>query len=97
MPLAGGNLDWEPIRGRGERADPARVVAAGGVVREVEVEDEAAGVAAEIRALDRVEQIAPATVGRTAARSVRERAEDTATVGVEPVELERLRGAAELE
>src|SRR5205807_3692730 len=58
---------------------------------------EAAALAAEICALDGVEEVAPAAVGRPAARRVRERAEDAAAVGLEPVELERLRRARELE
>src|SRR5437763_9659258 len=97
MPLAADHVEPEPVRRRRERAHPARVVAAGGVVGEVEVEDEALVVTAEIRALDSVEQIAPAAVRRATARSVGEGAEDAAAVGFEPVDLERLRGTVELE
>ena len=97
MPLAAGDLEREPVRGRGQRAHPAWVVAARRVVGEVEVEDEPLVVAAEVRTFDGVEQVAPAAVGRAAARSVGERAEDAAAIRFEPIELERLPGTVEVE
>src|SRR5712691_6415869 len=73
--LAGADLRGETVRGRRERARPAVVVRTRGVVREVEVEDEAAVDAAEIGALHGVEEIAPGAVRLAAARSVSERKE----------------------
>jgi hypothetical protein len=67
--------DWnrEPIRRRRERTGPFRVVGAGRVVGEVEVEDELAAYLTEIGSLDRVEQVAPGAVGLGRARRIAER------------------------
>src|SRR5439155_5529893 len=86
--LAGADLDRETIRRRRQRARPAVVVRAGRVVGEVEVEQEPAVLHAEIRALHRVQQVAPGAVGLAAARQVAEGQEHPAAVAVEPVELE---------
>jgi hypothetical protein len=67
--------DWnrESIRRRGERTGPFRVVGAGRVVGEVEVEDELAAFLTEVGSLDRVEQVAPGAVGLGRARRIAER------------------------
>src|SRR5205814_3321819 len=84
----------QPARRRGERAGPPRVVGARGVVGEVEVEDEPAALRAEVGALDRVEQVAAAAVGRSPACRGAERQEEPAAVGLEPEELELVPGEA---
>ena len=89
--LARPDGDRQPVLRRAERADPARVVRARRVVGEVEVEDEAAVLFAQVGALDRVEQVPAAAVGLAARRGVGEREEDAAAVGVEPEERELLR------
>src|SRR5438094_255811 len=85
---AGADLDRETIRRRRQRARPPVVVRARRVVGEVEVEQEPAVLHAEIRALHRVQQVAPGAAGLAAARQVAERQEHPAAVAVEPVELE---------
>src|SRR5204863_9331665 len=83
---------------RCQRARPAGVPGARRVEGEVEVEDETVAAAAEVGALDRVEEIAARAVRLTPARLVAKRQEDAAAVCVEPVELERvLREACERE
>ena len=57
--------------GRGKRARPPRVVGARGLVREVEVQDQPVAHSAQVGALDGVQQVAPAAVGRVAARTRR--------------------------
>src|SRR5829696_689336 len=95
--LARADADGQPVGRRGQRADPARVVGARGVVREVEVEHEAVAVGAEVGALDRVEQVpAAAERGRATCR-VGEREVDSAAVPLQPVQLEREAAAVELE
>ena len=76
----------KPILRRRERARPARVVRAGGVIGEVEVEHEPLALATEVGALDRVEQVPARAVRRVAARLVGERDEESAAVPFEPVD-----------
>ena len=65
------------------------VVVTGGVVGEIEVEHELAVLRrAEVGALDRVEQVPAAAVGRRPRRRVTERDEHAATVDVDPEDLE---------
>ena len=76
VPLPGLDGDRQPVRRRRQRADPARVVGAGRVVGEVEVEHEPAVVFPEIRALHRVEEVAAAAVALPSARRVAEAEEE---------------------
>jgi hypothetical protein len=69
--LAGVDGRVDDVVGRRERALPLRVVAAGGVIEEVEVDGEASAVAAEVGALRGVNQIAPAAVAGRCRRSGR--------------------------
>src|SRR5205814_3423801 len=80
--------DAQPVRRRSERADPARLVRAGRVVGEVEVEHELAAVFPEIRTFHRVEQVAAAAVGLAPAGRVAEAEKEAAAVALEPVELQ---------
>src|SRR5436190_9143483 len=68
----------------GKGAGPGRVVGARGVVGEVEVEDQPAAVAAEVRALDRVEQVPAPAVGCRPRACVLDRDEEPAAVSSEP-------------
>ena len=68
QPLAGLDRRRDAIALRGERALPARVVAAGRVIGEVQVEHERGVRAAEIGALGRVEQVPAGAVGRPSRR-----------------------------
>src|SRR5262245_32793465 len=90
MPLAGGDLDGQPVGGRRERTGPPRVVRAGRVVGEVEVEDGRAlvGVESEIRPLHRVDEVAPTAIRRLSRRLVLEGEEETTAVALVPRELE---------
>ena len=80
--------DGQPIRRRGQRAHPARLVRAGRVVGEVEVEHELAVVFPEIRTFHRVEHVAAAAVGLAPAGRVAEAEKEAAAVALEPVELQ---------
>src|SRR5205807_7044076 len=84
-PLPGANGHAEPVLARGERAAPARVVAARRLIREVEVEDQRAVARAEVCALRGVEQIAAGAVCLDAAGEVAEADQDPAGVPGEPV------------
>ena len=95
--LARAHRDRQPVGRRRQRARPARVVGAGRVVGDVEVEHEPPVVGAQVRALDRVEQVAAGAVGLAPARRIAERDEQAAAVRVEPVEVEPELLAAERE
>src|SRR6185437_1169103 len=88
--LSSTDPDREAVARRREGTHPARVVAARRVVREVEVENEPAALAAEVGALDGVEEVAPGAVGLVAARRVGEAQVHAASVAVQPVQVEGL-------
>ena len=96
-PFARRDPERQPVRGRRERADPAGVVRARGVVGEVEVEHERVLAAAEVGSLDRIEDVPAAAVGLAPAGRVPERKEDAAAVALEPVDLEGQRLSGQLE
>src|SRR5215213_6114835 len=80
----------EAIRGWREGARPFRVERARRLKGKVEVEDErpCLAIAAEVRALRRVEEVAAGAVRLRAVRGVAEREEQTARVALHPVHLE---------
>ena len=88
--LPGGDRHVEPVLRRRQRTAPARVVGAGRVVGVVEVEHEpSVGGGAQVRALHRVEQVAPAPVGPVAGEGVAEGQEQPAPVALQPVDDQR--------
>src|SRR5438067_1046153 len=79
VPLAGPDVDVQPVWRRGQRAGPPRIVRAGGVVGEVEVQDQAAVRAdAEVGSLHRVQQVPARAVGLSPRRCVAEGQEHAA-------------------
>src|SRR3954471_5941733 len=72
----------EAVLGRRERAGPARIEGARRLVGEVEVDDERprGGIAAEVGALRRIDEVAAGRVRLGAVRLVPERDEDAARV-----------------
>src|SRR5262249_19599324 len=99
VPLAGGDGEGQPVGGRRGRGRPGRVVAGRRGVGEGEVQHQGRGipVEAEIGALDRVDEVAPAAVGGVAGRVVLEREEEPAAVALVPGQLELVLRSVELE
>src|SRR6266540_5708379 len=88
VPFAALDRHGHPVRWGSERTDPPGVVGARGVVGEVEVEDQAISFHAEIRALDRVEQVATRAVRALPAGRVAEGKEGAPSVALQPVQLQ---------
>src|SRR5215831_10880838 len=95
--LARPDRHGQSIGRRRKRADPAVVVGAGGVIREVEIEHEALADAAKVGSLDTVEEVASGGIALGFARRVGEGQEDATSISVEPVQIECVRYTPELE
>src|SRR5690349_7260285 len=80
--LTGPHREREAVLRRRERAAPADIVRARWIVGEIEVQNEAAVLHPEIRALHRVEEVAAAPVRRGAARIVAKRQKQTSAVAL---------------
>src|SRR5439155_14975014 len=91
--LAGLHADVEPVFGWGKRTRPLGVERARRVIAEVEVEDEGRSglVAAEVRALGAVKEIAAGTIGLCPVRRVAERQEQAPRIAGHPVDGEASR------
>src|SRR5581483_12181401 len=97
--LTGADGHRQDVLARSQRADPARIVGAGGIVAIVEVEDDAPAAVAhaaviiihplEIAAFDGVEEVAARAIGFRGTGGVAEGQEESAAVDIYPVDVER--------
>src|SRR5437588_11916238 len=96
-PLARTDRHRQPVRRRRQRTDPARIVDARRVVREVDIEDQPAVLGAEIGALDRIEEIPARPIGLGPAGSVAKGQIEPTAIALQPEQVEPQGLAAERE
>src|SRR5919109_4792688 len=80
----------KPVLWRCKRAGPAWIERAGGMVGEVEIDDQCPGgrIPAQVGALHRIEHVAPRRVRLRAVRRVAKRQEEATPIPLDPVETE---------